>query len=252
MNSIEKALAVLRALTAPNGPHQLADLAERSGLTRPSVHRILQVLVQGNYAQARGNGLYAPGYAMSALVTSGDTSDDVARIASPTLVRLQHETEQTVHFAVRAGDAAVYLAKVEGDKPYQMASRVGMQIPLHCTSIGKAIIAEFSPAEVDELLERTSQTEQTGRVLPDRDALRRDLDGVLERGFSIDDEENERGVRCVGAAVRDSTGSVIGGISISGLAFLLDLDRLNELGGLVRTAAAEISERLAQRDAGAA
>jgi IclR family acetate operon transcriptional repressor len=243
MNSIEKALAVMRALSAPNGPHRLSDIAERAGLARPSVHRILQILVESNYAQARGDGLYASGLAIRALAGGDDASSDIISSAQPVLDELQRATGHTIHFAVRAGDAAVYLAKVEGDKPYQMASRVGMQIPLHCTSIGKAILSALPSSEVAAILERTSELPSAAHRKPDPDLVLRELAEVTRRGYSIDDEENEPNVRCVGAVVRDSTGSVIGGISVSGLALMLSLDQLHELGSVVRAAADEISSR---------
>jgi IclR family acetate operon transcriptional repressor len=244
MNSIEKALAVMRALSAPNGPHRLSDVAERAGLARPSVHRILQILVEGNYAQARGDGLYAPGLAVRALAgPGGEASSDIISSAEPVLEELQRATGHTIHFAVRAGDAAVYLAKVEGDKPYQMASRVGMQIPLHCTSIGKAILSALPPTEVAAILERTSQLPSATHRTPDRDFVLSELAEVTRRGYSVDDEENEPNVRCVGAVVRDSTGSPIGGISMSGLTLMLSLDQLHELSSVVRTAAEEVSRR---------
>jgi IclR family acetate operon transcriptional repressor len=243
MNSIEKALAVMRALSAPNGPHRLSDLAERAGLAKPSAHRILQILVESNYAQANGDGLYASGLAIRALAGGGDASSDIISSAEPVLDELQKATGHTIHFAVRAGDAAVYLAKVEGDKPYQMASRVGMQIPLHCTSIGKAILSALPPLEVAAILERTSELPSAASSKFDRDFIRDQLAEVTRRGYSIDDEENEPNVRCVGAVVRDSTGSAIGGISVSGLAFMLSLEKLNELSSVVRAAAEEVSRR---------
>lgn len=243
MNSIEKSLAVMRALSAPGGPHRLAVLAERSGLNRPSVHRVLQILVAGNYARAIGDGSYASGLAMRALAGGRDAVDDISSGAESILDELQKSTGHTVHFAVRAGDAAVYLAKVEGDKPYQMASRVGMQIMLHCTSIGKAILSALPPNEVDAVLERTIEMQIASDKVPDAAELRRELDAIAVRGYSIDDEENEPNVRCVGAAVRDATGAVIGGISISGLAQLLDHDQLDGLGPWVVRAAAEVSRR---------
>jgi IclR family acetate operon transcriptional repressor len=244
MNSIEKALAVMRALSAPSGPHRLSDLAERAGLARPSVHRILQILVENNYAQARGDGLYASGLAIRALTgAGGEASSDLISSAEPLLEELQRATGHTIHFAVRAGDAAVYVAKVEGDKPYQMASRVGMQIPLHCTAIGKAILSALPLSEVDAILERTAQLPSLTRRTPDRDFVLGELAEATKRGYSIDDEENEPNVRCVGAVVRNFTGSPIGGISMSGLAFMLSLDQLRELSSVVRAAAGEISRR---------
>jgi len=242
MNSIEKSLAVMRALSAPGGPHRLADIADRTGLNRPSVHRVLQILVESNYARAVGDGFYTAGLAMRTLA-SADLGDGLAADVEPVLAELQRTTGHTVHFAVRAGDTAVYLSKVEGDKPYQMASRVGMQIMLHCTSIGKAILASLPQAEVDSILERTAELQRTAGRVADPTQLSADLEAIRQRGYSIDDEENELNVRCVGAAVRDSSGSVIGGISVSGLALMLSPENFDTLGPAVRAAAAEISRR---------
>lgn len=249
MNSIEKSLAVMRALSAPGGPHRLADLADRTGLNRPSVHRILQVLVASNYARAVGDGFYSAGLAMRALAHGDDLDAGLAAEVEPILTELQQLTGHTVHFAVRAGDAAVYLSKVEGDKPYQMASRVGMQIQLHCTSIGKAILASLPDAEVEELLERTTELQRATGHVADPKVLHHQLSTIRERGYATDDEENERNVRCVGAAVRDASGATIGGISISGLAPLLTIEQLDTLGPVVMAAAADISRRAGYVDA---
>lgn len=245
MNSIEKTLAVLRALATPDPPHRLAELATRAGLGKTSAHRILQVLVASNFAQARGEGVYAPGPALHALAASAHRQLDLDALARPILTDLQRDTGHTVHFAVRSGRAAVYVSKIEGDKPYQMASRIGMEIQLHCTSIGKAVLAALPPSEADAVVDDPELP--TGIHPFDRDALRAELARIRERGYAIDDEENERNVRCVGAPVYGSDGSVLGGISVSGLTFTFTLPELHEAGPVVAAAAERLSDALGHR-----
>jgi IclR family acetate operon transcriptional repressor len=245
VNSIEKTLAVLRALSIPGAPHQLALIAEQAEVGKTSAHRILQALVANNYAQARGDGGYAPGPALYALGGPAGGALDLDAAARPILTDLQQATGHTVHFAVRSGRAAVYVSKVEGDKPYQMASRAGMQVRLHCTAIGKAVLAALPEAEVDDLL--TVQEETLSPPIPDLAEFHTQLQLIRGRRYSIDDEENEENVRCVGAPVYDATGAVLGGISVSGLAFVFSVKQVHAVGPLVADAADRLSVALGHR-----
>lgn len=226
----------------PDPPHRLADVALRAGLGKTSAHRILQVLVVNNYAQARGEGIYAPGPALQALGVFANAQLDLDATARPVLAKLQQTTGHTVHFAVRSGHAAVYVSKIEGDKPYQMASRIGMQIELHCTSIGKAVLAALPTAELDTML-----SEDLVAAGANAASLRKEVEVIRRRGYAIDDEENEANVRCAGAPVYGSDGSVIGGISVSGLTFTFSLKQLQAVGPVVAAAAEELSAVLGHR-----
>lgn len=248
MNSIEKALAVLRVLSMPTGTHRLAEIADKAEVGKATAHRVLQVLVANNYAQARGDGRYSAGPALAALSRNVGAEMDLVQIAEPILVELQQLTGHTVHFAVRTGRVAVYLAKVEGSKPYQMASRVGTQIPLHCTAIGKTVLAHLSDSDRDSVLQPGES--RPSKEMPGEDrrhSLLKDLTDIRDRGYAIDDEENEPNVRCVGAPVRGADGTVIGGISVSGIALMLTLEQAHQLAPLVIDTAERVSCSLGYR-----
>jgi IclR family acetate operon transcriptional repressor len=252
VNSVEKTLAVLRALSMPDPPHRLADIADRAELGKTSAHRILQVLVANNHALARGEGVYSPGPALYALGGSTSAQLDLAAVARPILTDLQRTTGHTVHFAVRSGRVAVYVSKIEGDKPYQMASRVGMQIHLHCTSIGKAVLSALPPQEVDAILsDPDERPADVAPTIPDPDTFREELTTIGRFGYAIDDEENEPNVRCVGAPVHTTNGSVLGGISVSGLAFMFSLEQVHAAGPVVAQTAERLSAALGYRAAAA-
>lgn len=245
MNSSEKTLAVLRALVTPGSPHQLADIARETGLGKTSVHRILQVLVATRYAQAGGEGAYGPGPALHSLGVAAKADLDLEAAARPILADLQQRTGHTVHFAARSGAQAVYVSKIEGDKPYQMASRIGMPIALHCTSIGKAILAAMGPSDLEYVLGAVAEPTSLHPV-PDHRLLAAQLDQVRAREYAVDNEENERNVRCVGSAVYGPDGSVLGGISVSALTFTCTMEELGQIGPMVVEAAASLSTVLGQ------
>ena len=243
-NALEKAFLVLEVVASPHAPHRLADIATRVGLPKSTVHRILQILSSDGYVAAVADGSYAVGPNGLALAGKMLASSDLRAIAEPILEQLQRSTGTTVHFATRSGHMAVYAAKFDGGQPYRMASRVGVAIPLHCTSIGKAILAALPMADARRILESTPLVSRTANTRTTLAALFEDLDEVRRRGFAIDDEENEQNVRCVGAAVYDSAGRVIGGVSVSSLAFEFTRADALAVGPRVQAAASAITVAL--------
>jgi DNA-binding IclR family transcriptional regulator len=218
--SIDKALTVLEALAQHS---RLADIAADTGLAKSTVHRILQSLVGWGFARPDGNGGYLPGPRILTLAGRVMNRFDPVRHAAPALRDLRDTTGLPVHFAIRNGDEAVYVEKLEGRRPYQMRSRIGMSIPLHTTAIGKAVLAHLPPAEVTDIVTRTGLTRVTEKSITSVTALHRQLDEARKLGYAVDAGENDPGICCVGAAVFDHTGTVMGGLSVSALSFDLDL-----------------------------
>ncbi|SFJ69630.1 IclR family transcriptional regulator [Amycolatopsis sacchari] len=217
-----RALRVLEAVGAPGGPHRLGRIAREAGVTKPSTHRILQGLAEAGYVVSDGDGTYGPGpraYALSAQFSPTQHGEPVLR-------RLRDETGQTVHVALRSGTRAVYVRKLDSDRPYRMASRVGGQIPLHCTAIGKAVLAHLAPAERAALLAETGLPPRTARTRTDPALLEAELAEIRSLGYAVDDEENEETVRCVAAPLLDPGGRPVGGVSVSALTFQLPEDEL--------------------------
>jgi DNA-binding IclR family transcriptional regulator len=235
--SIDKALTVLEALAQHS---RVTDIASATGLPKSTVHRILQSLLGWGFARSDGNGGYLPGPRILTLAGRVMSRFDPAQHANVALRALRDGTGLAVHFAVRSGDEAVYVDKLEGRRPYQMRSRVGMGVPLHTTAIGKAILAELGEVEVVEIVQRTGMQSMTRRSITETPVLLRQLAESAERGYAIDDGENDPGIGCIGAAVFDHTGRVMGGLSISALGFEIDLDS-GELSAAVIGAAREVS-----------
>lgn len=244
-NAVEKVLAVLEALA---DHRRLTDLSRSTGLPKSTVHRILQTLVDQGFAAYDDAG-YGPGPRMLGLAGRTLGKIDATLGAEPALRRLQEQYSATVHMAVLTGDEAVYVRKIEGNKPYRMVSRVGMAIPLHCTGIGKAILAGMTDDDVAALAGRTGLPRRTPQTLTTLDALLADLVTVRDRGWARDLEENEVGIVCVGAAIRDHSGRVSAGISVSQLRSDPTAVDVDQLGPDVAAAAAEVSSVFGARPA---
>lgn len=238
-SAADKTLLVLEALAEHT---RVADLAKGTDLPKATVHRILQTLVRHGFARTDGQGEYTGGPRILSLAGQFLQRLDIAERVRPVLRDLQERTGWTVHLALLSGDEAIYVAKIEGDQPYTLASRVGMSLRLHCTSIGKSILATMSDDEVRALVRRAGMPARTANTHTGEDALLADLAGVRRRGYAEDHEENETGVRAVGAAVFDHTGAVLGAVSAAALVYR---DEPTEArGALVKQAAADVSTAL--------
>ncbi|NAS22993.1 helix-turn-helix domain-containing protein [Herbidospora sp. NEAU-GS84] len=241
-NALTKALTVLEAAVAGPGPRRFADICADAGVPKASVHRILSTLVELGFVAAEGGGSYRAGIRMFALAEEVKAAG--AGGVGEVLTRLSAEVRQTVHFALRSGDHAVYVQKVEGDRPYRMASRVGMRLPLHSTAIGKCVLAHLPPDELAAVLAAAGLPARTPATLTSSGLLAAELAGIRERGYAVDDEENETAIRCLGAPVFDRAGHVAGGVSVSTVAPLLSREELLSFVPALRAAASAVTNLL--------
>ncbi|MBA8823758.1 DNA-binding IclR family transcriptional regulator [Saccharopolyspora lacisalsi] len=236
-----KTLRVLEALTEHS---RVSDLANATGLPKSTVHRLLRVLVEMGFVGTDEAGEYRIGSRAVRLANRVIDRFDPTAQAEPALSRLLHETGCTVHFALNSGGELFYTRKKEPDKPYRMSSRVGMRLPWHSSAIGKAALAAMPPGELEGLLDTLALEARTPYSLTTREKLVARIEDARHTGYALDDGENEDGVRCVGAAVRDHTGAVIGGISISTLTLEHSMDDLIALAPTVMSAANAVSTTL--------
>jgi DNA-binding IclR family transcriptional regulator len=166
---------------------------------------------------------------------------DYAVIGQLALKGLRTHTNDTIHLALLAGDEAVYIEKLEGNRAYESVSKVGLHLQLHCTAIGKAILAALPDAACDELLQRLPLPRRTPHTLTDLPTLRRELALTRARQFAFDDEENEESVRCVGAAFRDQHDAVVGAVSVSAPVFTMSMEDAIAVAPAVLAAAGAVS-----------
>jgi IclR family transcriptional regulator, acetate operon repressor len=236
-SAIAKVVAVAEALTEHR---RLSLIAKVTGLPVSTVHRILHELVAQGWVREGEEHDYTLGPGLLRLAGRAADDSDLARAARPALRALGEQSGFTVHFGVRQGDEAVYLDKLEGRGAYGMRSRIGGTLSLHCTAIGKAILAALPDEDVRGIARRTGLP----RRITSPEALLAHLETVRARGWALDDEENATRVRCIGAVVLDHRGEPIGAVSVSGLNVDMARVQVARLAPMVVNAARQVSSAL--------
>jgi IclR family acetate operon transcriptional repressor len=240
-NAISKAFRVLEEVAARVGVQQLAEISAAARVPKSSTYRILATLVELGYVIRDHNHEYLAGPRLLAL--GSEVTQSTASLED-LLAGLSAEVGETVHLGLRSGDHAVYIHKVEGRQPYFMASYVGMRLGLHCTAIGKCILAHLPEAEVAAIAERTGLRPRTTATITDPARLADELATIRQRGYGIDNEENERTIRCLGVPVLDAAGAPLGAVSLSTVVFLVELPQLERLAPVVSAVASRVAALL--------
>jgi DNA-binding IclR family transcriptional regulator len=243
-SAIDRALDLLIALVEASGPMTLAEAASATGLTKPTAHRILRKLVTRGFLRQGADSSYRLGPKLYSLGGQALNKVEFIEDVRPGLKWLERITPETIHFAMLIGDQLTYVEKIEGRQPYRMSSVVGMSLTMHCTAIGKAVLAHLPVPERARYLKPDDLVRRTANTLTKPSAIEAELEQIRAQGFSIDDGENEDNIRCVGAPVFDARGDVIGGVSVSAPMFQITVDQALSLAPSVMTAARTISEAL--------
>lgn len=226
----------------------LSELADALRLHKSTVHRLLGSLEEGRYVdRSEETGRYRLGLRLLELGSVVLESLDLRQEARPILEALGREAGETVHLCILEQGEVVYIDKVETTEPVRMYSRIGRRAPVYCTAVGKAMLAHLPTEEQDHLIREINFRRLTENTLNSVEALREQLVQIRRQGCSFDQEEHELGVRCVAAPIFDHTGRAVAAVSITGPTTRMTPERATELAPAVRSAAAQISGRLAYR-----
>lgn len=237
---LERALEVIQFVAEQGEAVGVTRIAQATGIPKATVHRILTTLEESKVV-ARENGQYFLGPAVLFWSTAYRHRSSLIQVARPKLVPLWEEVRETVHLVMFEGGEAFYLDKMESPHPVRMHSRVGARLCLYSTASGKAILASLPEPELELYLRHTKLEPRTERTITDPARLREELKLVRERGFALDDLENEEGIRCVGSSIVDFRGYPLGAISVSVPAYRFSLEQAMEVGPRVREVALEVS-----------
>lgn len=216
ISSANQTLEILEYIVLSGREVSLKEIAEEMGLHVSTVHRYLSSLLEKGYVRRTPNGLYKPGFRILELSSYVLQSLDLREIARPYLIELMENTKQTVHLTIRDGYEGVYIDKVEGPGTLPMMSRIGMRMPLYSTSFGKVLLAYSPESFINEYLKKVPLIPRTENTITDPEKLREELLRVRKQGYAFDNEENERGIKCMGAPIFDFSGNVVAAVSISG------------------------------------
>lgn len=242
---IDRAAQILDCFGFEHQELSVSEIGAKTNLHRSTAHRILMALEYNDLIQQNPeNGKYRLGIKLFRLGHQAVSHLNLREICRPFLTRIMNETKETVHLAVLDEDQVLYLDKVEGPHALRMPSRVGRRIPTYCTSLGKAMLSCLDDQEVKDIFRNQVLRPFTANTLKTVSQLLYDLRMIRKRGYSIDNEEIEIGLRCVGAPIKDYTGAMVGAISAAAPSARLSGQKVHTVGRLVVTTAEEISEKL--------
>ncbi len=241
VQSVDRALDLLEALAAADGEVSITALAARTGLHVSTVHRLLATLLRRGYVrQNPETSRYYAGAKLATLAEGRSRFGELRLRARPILRAIAEQTRESTNLVVLDDVMAVYIESIPSSQVVRLFTQVGNRVPLHATGAGKVLLAALPQARRDTLLDRLELRPYTAHTLVDPAALRRALDEARERGFAIDDEEYDEGVRCVAVPV-GGMDHAVAALSVSAPAMRLTRQRCLELVPLLRRSAAEIA-----------
>jgi DNA-binding IclR family transcriptional regulator len=246
VQAVERTIRLFEALAAA-GTHgaTLASLARASGLREPTAMRYLATLARTEMAERDATtGRYRLGLRVLVLGERALGDVDPRPIVRPYMEQLQRTYGETVNLAAFREDRIVLIEVLEGIRSIKKGARVGEEDLLHSTALGKAILARLPRERALELLESHGLPRQTQNTITTTEAMERDFEDVEQRGYAIDDEESEVGLRCVGVAILTHRGAPAYGLSISAPATSLSREQIPKLGAVLATIGAQLSRRL--------
>jgi len=250
---LDRAFTILDVLAENGSELGLAELSGKLGLHKSTVHRLLMVLERNRYVEKHpSSAKYRLGWKLFELGMQAVARRDLFQLAPPVVEWLMAETGETAHFGILREGEVISVVNAESQQTVRTPSTVGRRAPAHCTSLGKAILASLPRQQVLEFVRTHGFRSYTRNTITRLSLLESELRRTRERGYAVDDEEREDGLRCIGAPVLDHTGRVVAAISIAGPAFRVGQDRLPALAASVMSAAARLSASLGYQQAKAA
>lgn len=237
---LQRILTVIDAFEHNEWDVSLAELTRRTGLPKPTVYRIARELVRWGALERTEHG-YQLGVKLFMLGERVPRQAALRELAQPFLEDLYEATHENTNLGVLHGTDVLYLARVQGHRSSPVVLRVGDTLPAHSTSIGKALLAYARREVVQEVID-AGLARHTARTVVMPGMFIRQLQGVVDKGYAVNDEETHTGVVSVAAPIFDANDEAVAGISVTGRAGRIDPHRIAPA---VRTATLAISRRLA-------
>jgi len=245
MTSLDKALTLIDALSQL-GRAGIKILAQATGFPPPTVHRLLAVLAQKSYVrQDSQTKEYLLSVRLLELGAKVRGQLDLITLSRPFMKEIMESSGETVNLVVFDNFEAVYVEQETNTRAMlRMFTRVGARVPLYCSGVGKAYLAAQDVAKALEYFEAQPKTRHTDRTIIDPKTFLDELATIRGQGYAVDNEEMEAGVRCAAALIRQFKGQVAGAMSISGPSARLTLEKVAEMGLVLKRVTSSISTEM--------
>ena len=244
--STEKALDIIELLADRNQPMRLKDIAAALHMNDSTASRFVSALQSSGYVSKDAEtAKYRLTYKICRIANKVGNSLVMSEITHPYLTALSQALGESACVSIEQNMRMVYVDVAMGpDKILMSMQRVGNTVPMHCTGNGKLVMLTFTDEMIDRYIEHTGLVKYTRNTITEREELLRELERIRAAGYATDDEESETGVRCVAYPIRNYTGGIIAGLSITGPATRVTYEFIRKNVHHLKDAADRISETL--------
>ncbi len=249
VQSVTRALEILELLARENREMMLTEIADALRRPKSTIHGLITTLRDYDYVrQSPTNGCYFLGIRLFELGSLVSRNWNISELAMPAMQNLNRRLGEMVHLATEDKGQVLYLSKLDSTHMMRIVSEIGTRLPMHCTGLGKVMLAYRTPAEIKHILSTHGMPQMTERTITDRDALERELNQIRAQGYAYDDREIMDSLRCVAAPIFDRDGQVRYALSVSGLSNVMQERHLEAAREEVLRAAQTISNVLGYRE----
>jgi IclR family KDG regulon transcriptional repressor len=247
VQSLDRAFDILELLSREQHGLNLTDIGNRLDLHKSTVYRLLQALKERGYIEKSARGSYRLGMEFIELSSLYLNNLELKTEAQPVLRELSSLSGNTAFLATLQESEVVYIDKMETFNSLRKYSIIGQRAPLYCTALGKSMLTGKSEEQIRRMYQGVELKVFTDNTITNLDDLAEEIATTRRRGWSVDDEEYEEGLRCIGAPIRDYRAEVIAAVSTSGYTSVITRERVEEIAAYVVKAARDISQRMGYR-----
>lgn len=244
--AVVRAIDIINLVAASSRPLTLSEICKRTGVPKTTAFGIVNTLVHKNVLEIADDQVktFRLGLGILETTLAALSETDLLKAARPTLEELNGLIGETILFAVEDSGQMVFLDMLQGEAYLRAMVKLGTRVEMHCSAIGKAVLAARPEQELLQFLNSSPLVAKTAHTITNRAELMKDLRATRLRKYSLDAEENVEDVRCVGAPIYSRSRKVIAGVSITTHASRVDFDKLEYYGALIHNAALKISRRM--------
>ncbi len=243
--AVERALTMLELLAKSKSGISISEMSRKLSLPKSSIHLIMTTLERRGYLQKNPQSRkYQFGLKMFSLSRIAVENLEIRDEARPYLISLMKKTGLTVHMGVLEWGEVVIIEKIDTPSMIKVATWVGRRMDVNCTGVGKALLAFMTEEDLDNFIKMTKFTKHNQKSISSMNKLKKELERIREQGYSFDDEEDEIGLRCIGAPIYDSSQKVIAAISVAGTTSQIESSRVQVIAKVVMETGRTISAQL--------
>jgi len=250
VQSVERAIIIIEALAKSRQEMSLTELSNEIGRPKSTVHGLVSTLRDYHYVdQSSITGKYKLGIHLFELGNIVGRSWDISSIAKPHMQKMSQILGETIQLATKSNGEVLYLDKIDTNKMLHIVSEIGGRLPMHCSGLGKVLLAYSTKSEVQKIINQKGMHPRTLKTIVTREELEKELQRIRKAGYAVDDQEIMDGLRCVAAPIFDSNDKVLYAISVSGLCQNMQGQHFEEIIEILTKTAKNVSYEMGYRGA---